>query len=866
LEEDPVVTRYTRALDTAYAAAQEVARLVLAEFSAPGGLRGHGDHAPIDDEIEALLRDAVESVDPAWGVLGEELTARNRPCRDPEHHIWLIDPQDGTSAALRGYRGSAVSVGLLRDGVPVLGVVVSCTTGDSFRWAEGEPFLRNGRPVHRPPWPEALSANHTIFVSQSADRQTGGSEANIDLCAPARPRSMASIAHRLALVAAGDAAVGVSLAGAGAWDYCAGDALLRAVGGELVDHTGARVAYARDGRSGTRNCFGGAPGVVQALSRRNWDDVLRRAKAGHEATPPPNAWFPAPLPARPAPATFDRGAGCFLGQLAGDSLGSLVEFQDARTIAARYPGGVRELADGGTFNTIAGQATDDSELALVLARSLVECGGFDVEDVARRYAGWFDSRPFDMGRTTATALSAASRAMAAGQPVAAAAAEAAGRGSAQSQANGALMRISPLAIAGAQMDESALAAAVRADAALTHPHEVCGDANAVFAVTIARAIRDPDLSPQALYDGALAYAQDRAPSVAAAVEAAQQGPPEEFMHQMGWVLIALRNAFHQLLTAPTVEEGVSRTVGFGGDTDTNAAIAGALLGAAHGRSAVPAQWQDRVLTCRPLDGAAGVHRPRPRRFWPFDALDLTERLLMLLLVAVVLGACVPNDPVDFYDRDLAVVDVHPRPDLGEIPTNARITVTFSNYVDPGPLNYFNALSLDSGGIRASDRAVYRLVGKKATVITRRSLEPGIYYDLGMNPEVLRSVTGRPYGGPGTIRFQVGTFSVTHPPTAPSPTWEQVEPLFAPCGECHDDPEWMLPPMTREGLIGEPSAHDADLWLVRPGDSARSYLMHKILWDYPVREGTAQPPPWAGKTQLSIEAQDTIERWILGGAL
>jgi ADP-ribosylglycohydrolase len=67
-----------------------------------------------------------------------------------------------------------------------------------------------------------------------------------------------------------------------------------------------------------------------------------------------------------------RAQGCLLGQLAGDSLGSLVEFQSPDEIRRRYPNGVRELADGGTWGTIAGQPTDDSEMALSLARTLID--------------------------------------------------------------------------------------------------------------------------------------------------------------------------------------------------------------------------------------------------------------------------------------------------------------------------------------------------------------------------------------------------------------------------------------------------------------------------------------------------------------
>ncbi len=50
-----------------------------------------------------------------------------------------------------------------------------------------------------------------------------------------------------------------------------------------------------------------------------------------------------------------RAQGCLLGQLAGDALGSLVEFQTPEQIRREYPNDVRELADGGTWNTIAGQ-------------------------------------------------------------------------------------------------------------------------------------------------------------------------------------------------------------------------------------------------------------------------------------------------------------------------------------------------------------------------------------------------------------------------------------------------------------------------------------------------------------------------------
>jgi ADP-ribosyl-[dinitrogen reductase] hydrolase len=104
------------------------------------------------------------------------------------------------------------------------------------------------------------------------------------------------------------------------------------------------------------------------------------------------------------PATLSRAQGCLLGQLAGDSLGSLVEFQPPEEIWRKHPNGVRELADGGTWGTIAGQPTDDSEMALALARMLVKHRRYEAEEARKAYVLWLKSSPFDCGNTVASGL------------------------------------------------------------------------------------------------------------------------------------------------------------------------------------------------------------------------------------------------------------------------------------------------------------------------------------------------------------------------------------------------------------------------------------------------------------------------------
>lgn len=324
----------------------------------------------------------------------------------------------------------------------------------------------------------------------------------------------------------------------------------------------------------------------------------------HQRGDQTSAGMPNRLPA----GMLRRAQGCLLGQLAGDALGSLVEFQTPEEIRRVYPDGVRELTDGGTWNTIAGQPTDDSELALALARSLVEHGRYDAQRVRAAYVQWLDSEPFDVGNTTSTGLR--------------------GRPDPESQANGALMRISPLGIFGATREPGDVRRWAEQDAVITHPHPVCRQAGALFAMAIAQAIRT-GCEPAELYRRVRTWADEAGtePSLRKAVHDAAHGPPTDYVHQQGWVLTALRNALWQLLHASSLEEGVVDTVMHGGDTDTNAAICGALLGAFHGRDAVPAQWTDTLRNCRPAAGRPSVRHPRPECYWPTDALELAEQLL-----------------------------------------------------------------------------------------------------------------------------------------------------------------------------------------------------------------------------------------------
>ena len=589
-------------------AVAEASTMLVEESRRPAGPRGAGDEAAIDVEIEWYLADRLTALLPARFV-GEETPTRPG---DDSPFCWLVDPHDGTRAWLEGHRGSAVSVALLHDGLPVLGVVCAPMSPDRGRdliaWAEGlSHVLRNGAEVRFDLSRATLKAGAIVFLNHSTAKRPVALGAAV---APARFVSLPSIAYRLARVAAGDGVATVSLNAPGGIDYAAGHALLRGAGGVLLDEAGQEVTYSPDGKSHVMRCFGGALEAARELAARSWRSARREEPSRTGVT---LSW-----PRTVDDGILDRAKGCLFGQVIGDNLGALVEFQTEEEIADAYPDGVRDLHDGGCWNILAGQVTDDSELALALARTLLETGSYDREAVAAAYGDWYASGPFDIGRTIRQALSAAAGAEA-GHKADAASSQA----NAVSEANGSLMRVSPIGIWAREPEVADRFA--REDSRMTHPNDVCVDACAAFAAAIAEGIHSGDRDAML----GVALADALTDSVKDALRRAGRGEaPEGYCSgKSGWVLLAFQNAFYHLQRGATVEDALVATVGKGGDTDTNAAITGALLGAADGLGAIPPRWVMPVQACRPHEALDALN-PRSMTYWPDDLAAIAEALLV----------------------------------------------------------------------------------------------------------------------------------------------------------------------------------------------------------------------------------------------
>lgn len=289
----------------------------------------------------------------------------------------------------------------------------------------------------------------------------------------------------------------------------------------------------------------------------------------------------------------DRIRGGLLGLATGDALGAPLEGTDRAVAEAAIRDGLA-MTGGGSWE--AGETTDDTAMALALAESIAEWGLLDVDDLARRYIAWATSDGKGIGRTTHQALVGANDA-----------ADARVRALAHYEAiglaagNGTVMRAAPIGLV-ARASAEAVKAAAR-DAELTHadPAARVASESLCAALVTLRDVGDPlaAAQTQAQSDQRVAEAVGLVVSRDAAAIGELAGSEE-----MGACWTTLAVALYALVVIDDYERGVSWAIGLGGDTDTNAAVAGALLGARHGVESIPTRWLDRLRQRERIERAA----------------------------------------------------------------------------------------------------------------------------------------------------------------------------------------------------------------------------------------------------------------------
>ena len=313
----------------------------------------------------------------------------------------------------------------------------------------------------------------------------------------------------------------------------------------------------------------------------------------------------------------DRVTGTLVAAACADALG--VAYEPTQ----RGPADGRPRMLGGGYGDYApGEYSDDTQMAVVIATVAADGADLRTEAALDRVAAgfvedWFGGGATDVGAQTRALLQAAvdgpfRRAGGAAQLREIGAQQHARSG--RTAGNGSLMRTAPVALAYLGEPE-AMVAAARAVSGLTHHDPVAGDACALWCLAIDHAITTGELDVSA----GLSRVD---PEWAARIAEAEAAPPSAFAASSGWVVAALQAAWsaiagvrHVTDPAERLRAGIVAAVNGGGDTDTVAAIAGALLGAACGESAIPAEWRSLVHGWPGLDadGLAQLARRCARR-------------------------------------------------------------------------------------------------------------------------------------------------------------------------------------------------------------------------------------------------------------
>ncbi len=277
----------------------------------------------------------------------------------------------------------------------------------------------------------------------------------------------------------------------------------------------------------------------------------------------------------PAPTLAERARGALLGLVTGNALGVPTEpLLTPGAIATRFPGGLSEIQ---RCDTPESPYDDDAAMALILAEELL-APEVSLERLAGRWVTWMKTDGRGIGGWTRTALDHIDRH---GTPPAASGGQA---------GNGAVMRCLPVALATFRTPRN-LVSGTYHTAALTHPDPRCTWGAVAVNVAAARFLMGKrDFIPDVIE----ALRNNEAPDE---LLAAVRRVPLEKRDDLpitgaaaGYVVhcveIALWHAYHE----PLLERGVVWLANAGGDTDTNAAVAGGLLGARDGEARVPARW------------------------------------------------------------------------------------------------------------------------------------------------------------------------------------------------------------------------------------------------------------------------------------
>lgn len=291
---------------------------------------------------------------------------------------------------------------------------------------------------------------------------------------------------------------------------------------------------------------------------------------------------------------MDRIRGVAVGAAIGDAMGMPLEFSAKRPNTRL----VKEMLPG---RLPAGTFTDDTEMALAMAESILAHGKLDANDLCARFVTWMQGNPPDIGIHTRKVLLRIANELDWHQAVAKVHTE-----NPESAGNGSVMRCWPIALLRwRNMDDLILDSLLSSQ--VTHPHVECTTSCAFINATIAYLIQGTSTQQ------AVKLASHKVELPNSLMKIISQAPykTRDELPNSGWVRHTIESALWGLLTSSSFEDAVISVVNLGEDADTAGAVVGALAGAAYGCHIIPESWKHQVK---------GEYPSASGNYW--DATDL----------------------------------------------------------------------------------------------------------------------------------------------------------------------------------------------------------------------------------------------------